>query len=66
MRCGAGGTLVPSENPAALADAIEAAAKDRETLAARAAHAQARNRELFDVDRCAEIHEEIYNSLTRP
>jgi len=60
---GRGGLLVPSEDPPALAAAIERAFGDRGALAALAARAQARNRELFDVDRCAAVHEEIYRSL---
>jgi len=60
---GRGGVLVPSEDPEALADAIAGAAADRDRLAKLAAHALARNRELFDVDRCAEVHEGIYRDL---
>lgn len=60
---GRGGILVPPEDPKALADAIEAAAKDRAGLADLAAHARERNTSLFDLDRCAAVHEEIYRSL---
>ncbi|MHC4938378.1 MAG: glycosyltransferase family 4 protein [Planctomycetota bacterium] len=60
---GRGGILVPSEDPPALANAIENAAADRDALQALAAHALERNRVLFDVDRCAEIHDELYRSL---
>ena len=57
---GRGGVLVPSEDPAALAEALTV---DRDQLAPLAAHALSRNRELFDLDRCVTIHEEIYRGL---
>jgi len=60
---GRGGVLVPPEDAAALAGAIEAAAGDRDRLRALADHALARNRELFDVGRCAAVHEELYRGL---
>lgn len=60
---GKGGVLVPPEDPAALADAIADAALDRERLQALAAHSLERNRRLFDLDRCAEVHEGIYREL---
>jgi glycosyltransferase involved in cell wall biosynthesis len=60
---GKGGMLVPPEDPMALANAIDAAARDRDELDRIAAYARERNVELFDLDRCAAVHEEIYRSL---
>ncbi|MEM8885623.1 MAG: glycosyltransferase family 4 protein [Planctomycetota bacterium] len=60
---GKGGVLVPPEDATALAAAIEEASRDREALAAKAAHALERNRGLFDLDRCAAVHEGIYRGL---
>jgi len=60
---GRGGILVPPEDPAALAAAIESAANDRAALGALADHALTRNRELFDLDRCADVHVGIYREL---
>ena len=60
---GRGGVLVPAEDPVALANAMENAAADRVGLRELAAHALERNRVLFDIDRCAEVHEQIYRNL---
>jgi len=57
---GRGGVLVPPEDPTALAEALT---MDREQLASLAVHALSRNRELFDLDRCVSIHQEIYAAL---
>jgi len=62
---GRAGVLVPPEDADALADAIEKGAGDRDGLRALADYALTRNRELFDLDRCAAIHEEIYRGLVR-
>jgi glycosyltransferase involved in cell wall biosynthesis len=60
---GRAGVLVPPEDPGALAAAIAKGAEDREGLRVLADHALTRNRDLFDLDRCAAIHEEIYRGL---
>ncbi len=56
---GRGGTLV-EPTPAGLAEGIDAALGDREGLRLRAAHALARNRELFGLERCARRHLDLY------
>jgi glycosyltransferase involved in cell wall biosynthesis len=59
---GRGGVLVEPDDPSGLAQALERVAADPEGARARAAHALARNRELFSLDRCVARHLEIYGA----
>ncbi len=62
---GAGGVLVDPNDPSSLADALEAAARDKDTLQALARHAQERNRALFSVEQSAARHRELYAAVLR-
>ena len=62
VQAGNGGWLVPAGDPAALADAIAAAAADPALLQAQGQHAQNRAK-LFSVDRMVEQTEAFYRRL---
>jgi len=62
VQAGNGGWLVPAGDPAALADAIAAAAADPALLQAQGQYAQNRAK-LFSVDRMVEQTEAFYRRL---
>jgi glycosyltransferase involved in cell wall biosynthesis len=59
---GRAGVLVDPNDPADLARALERVAHEPGALRALAAHALARNRELFHIDRCVSRHLELYGA----
>jgi glycosyltransferase involved in cell wall biosynthesis len=59
---GRGGVLVEPDDAHAFAGALESVARDPGAARALAAHALARNRVLFSLDRCVARHLEIYGA----
>jgi len=57
---GRGGRLVDPADPRSLAETLTRDLDDPAPLRALAEHAQARNRELFGLERCADIHVALY------